>query len=257
MLPEAGTVPAVAELLLLLGAALVDTVPVEALVPAVSLESGVALAALDAAPPLPPPPPTDCANTPAEFAPCVAIVPVLVTATVPAFPPPPPLPPRPNEAAALPPASAVLLAAPPVPPPPPIDCANTPSDCVPVVAMLPLLTTETAPPSPPTAPDPPRLTEAELLPPVAFELLEPPLPPPPPTDCANTPLDRSPVVLIAATVATLTVLPLPPSPPAPPMLSDAPMPLSAPDWFAGVLLLENFCAADTVALPAVLPTKPV
>ncbi|MPS30739.1 hypothetical protein E2I21_28400 [Alcaligenaceae bacterium SAGV5] len=120
-----------------------------------------------------------------------------------------------------------------------------------------MFTTATVPPSPPTEPEPPRLTEAELLPPVAFELLEPPLPPPPPTDCANTPLDRSPRVLIAATVATLTAPPLPPRPPAPPMLNDAPTPLSAPDWFAGVLLLGNFCAADTVALPTVLPTKPV
>ena len=131
-------------------------------------------------------------------------------------------------------------------------------DCEPAVLMLLLLVTDTVDEFPPLAPEPPRLIDAALLPPLAFDVLAPPLPPPPPTDCAKMPLDRSPAVLIAAALLTLTALPLPPSPAAPPMLSDAPTPLSS---CSGVLSPpdadENLAAAETVALPTVLPTRPV
>ena len=83
-------------------------------------------------PPLPPPPPIDCALIPSEFAPCVEITPELVTSTAPAKPPVPPDPPTdtapdpatPPDAPDRPPA----IENPPLPPPPPIDCALMPTE---------------------------------------------------------------------------------------------------------------------------------
>ena len=47
-------------------------------------------------PPLPPPPPMDCAMTPCEFAPVVRVAPVRVSPTMSASPPAPPNPPTPT-----------------------------------------------------------------------------------------------------------------------------------------------------------------
>ena len=92
-----------------------------------------ALAVLTLLPPEPPPPPTDWANRPVELAPEVAMLPLLVTVTVPVVPPAPPTPPREsdNENGALVAETAVeaeLELDPPLPPPPPTDWANRPMD---------------------------------------------------------------------------------------------------------------------------------
>jgi hypothetical protein len=78
---------------------------------------------LTAIPPLPPPPPTDCARIPVDEFPVVVINAALSTSTVEALPPLPPAPPR-ATFALIKLELALALAAtviPPLPPPPPID----------------------------------------------------------------------------------------------------------------------------------------
>src|SRR6185437_4286651 len=90
-----------------------------------------------ALPPLPPPPPIDCANMPFEAPPNVTIPPVCVTVTLPATLPSPPLPPTEAPTCTFVSSSPngltdPLKANPSLPPPPPIDCANMPSEPLPV-----------------------------------------------------------------------------------------------------------------------------
>ena len=78
-------------------------------------------------PPLPPPPPTDCAKIPYDCAPLVLIVELAVllfTVTLPPVPPPAPDPPIESAILDLPPFAEVLFVEPPLPPPPPTDCAK-------------------------------------------------------------------------------------------------------------------------------------
>ncbi len=90
--------------------------------------------------------------------------------------------------------------------------------------MFPPAVTVTAPPAPPPPPAPPRPIEPPSEPAIA----SPPRPPPPPIDWANTPSDRSPVVVVAepssrwkpvtgsTAVFTVTAPPAPPPPALPP-----------------------------------------
>src|SRR5579872_4100917 len=74
-------------------------------------------------PPLPPPPPSDCATIPNDESPSVKILPVLLTLTKFADPPSPPPPPSDTAPAAVP-DKAPATENPPLPPLPPIDCAT-------------------------------------------------------------------------------------------------------------------------------------
>ena len=86
-------------------------------------------------PPLPPPPPIDCARMPFAPSPCVAMLSTLVTLTVEPLPAAPPKPPTLTAIAALAlvPAIETLPEKPPAPPPPPTDCAKMPVASAPVV----------------------------------------------------------------------------------------------------------------------------
>src|SRR5579863_1080799 len=174
-------------------------------------------------PPSPPPPPIDCAITPAACKPAVVICPRFSTSTVDALPAVPPAPPTPicPLSAVLPPPEISIA---PLPPPPPIDCANTPVEKLPLVAISEPLLTLTAPPLPPVPPSPP-IAKVNAG---AFETTplaaKPPLPPPPPIDCAMMPSERMPVVLMIVFEAvmplvTVTAKPAPPPPPVPPIAS--------------------------------------
>ena len=107
-----------------------------------------------ATPPLPPPPPIDCAKMPSEFVPVRTVTAELITTL----------------------SASMKL--------------KYRVDCVPVV-ISPLLTTLTAPLLLPAPPAPP--TEADIcfasLPLIDPAILRPPLPPPPPIDCASMPID--------------------------------------------------------------------
>ena len=181
-------------------------------------------------PPLPPPPPIDCANRPTELSFVVRMVPVLPRWTLPPVPPEPPVPPSAMDAARLllPTVMVPETAKPPLPPPPPSDCARTPSDCVPVVVILPVESTETPPPRPPVPPPPPIDRPSAPYCEPATEAEKPPLPPPPPTDCASMPFDMVPPVRMLPLLVSRTTPPLPPMAPLPPKASDA-APYCAPE----------------------------
>ena len=113
-------------------------------------------------PPLPPPPPIDCAAMPGDCMPSVVIAPLLVTNAPLALPPVPPVPPMPMAAVAL--AVGVKFtepetAKPPLPPLPPTDWARMPVERSPAVLTVPPDDTVTLapvlpdPPLPPTAPE--------------------------------------------------------------------------------------------------------
>src|SRR5262245_41939833 len=122
--------------------------------------SGPAIAPATLKPPLPPPPPIDCARTPTELSPTVVVMPERVTVTSLPAPPAPPKPPtdpvidpffsleKSNDPAAL---------KPPLPPPPPTDCAITPAEFARCVSIFPVTVAVTVPASPPPPPNPPRL----------------------------------------------------------------------------------------------------
>ena len=90
------------------------------------------------------------------------------------------------------------------PPPPPTLCARMPTEAVPLVVMLALLSTEIVPPLPPEAL--PSFSEVEI-----GAVL---LPPPPPTDCAKMPAEELALVMMvpdeSAVIVTLPPLPAPP-----------------------------------------------
>ncbi|MPS30731.1 hypothetical protein E2I21_28360 [Alcaligenaceae bacterium SAGV5] len=96
------------------------------------------------------------------------------------------------------------------------------------VMIVPDIITVTWPALPPAAPLPPTATDAEALEELPLDAealnatLSPPLPPPPPIDCARTPTDRWPDVVMPPVVVTLTELPAWPVPPLPPLAPEAP-----------------------------------
>src|SRR6185503_5139891 len=115
--------------------------PVPALPPRPTLAAPLPVPAADPAtvtlkPPLPPPPPTDCATMADEFDWAVCTLLRTVRSTLEPLPPPAPLPPSPTPTAPLPvpaPEPATETSKPPLPPPPPTDCARMPPDLEPSV----------------------------------------------------------------------------------------------------------------------------
>src|SRR6185312_8607339 len=113
-------------------------------------------------PPLPPPPPIDCAIMAVDDAPSVMTEPLLVTLTT---PPAPPLPPWPPTLLTVPLPEFELepeIEKPPLPPPPPIDWARMPMELAPKLWIEPAASLFTvtwlpAPPPPPPPPVPPTL----------------------------------------------------------------------------------------------------
>ncbi len=113
-------------------------------------------------PPLPPPPPTDCAWMPLALSPAVVILPAEARSTLPAALPVPPVPPTVTPTAfELPAASDPEK--PPLPPPPPTDCANSPTLLVPNVETSPVLRRWTLPAVAPAPPPPPSAIAAAPL----------------------------------------------------------------------------------------------
>ena len=151
----------------------------------------------DEKPPLPPPPPIDCAMMPFEFVALVVIEPVLVDVDGACRLPPPracrrsetrtprrePMRQRDREAAIAAAAADRLRE----------DAVG--AEC-PTVVMLPVLSATERVPAVAAGRRRRRRGEADAEPPVAEvtepETLKPPLPPPPPTDCAEMPLEVSP-----------------------------------------------------------------
>ncbi|ARM31393.1 hypothetical protein B9H02_08920 [Prosthecochloris sp. HL-130-GSB] len=134
---------------------------------------------------LPPPPPILCATMPLEKTPLVCTLPEFCTSTREPFPPFPLLPPKDTRPVVLP-----LL-----PPPPPILCAMIPSENIPSVERIPLLSTETSSASPPALPEELNVTNPVVV---------PALPPPPPIDWAIMPLEISPLVAMLPALLMLT-----------------------------------------------------
>ena len=197
-----------------------------------------------AEPPLPPPPPTDCARTPKDAAPAVrTLAPAaVVTCTVPPTLPSPPAPPMDTKPELL----------PPLPPPPPTDWARTPKLFAPWVKRADPASrlTVTVPDLPPPPPAP--------APSDTSPLSDPPVPPAPPMDWARIACESRPLVLIVPEFVTVTAFPFPPglpdaaSPTTP--LVDPPLPPLPPsDWammpwcsFPMVLIVPLF---TTVVVP--------
>ncbi|VCU72634.1 hypothetical protein PIGHUM_04736 [Pigmentiphaga humi] len=123
------------------------------------------------------------------------------------------------------------------------------------VTIAPDIITVTWPALPPAAPLPPTATEAEPLEELPLDAaalnatLSPPLPPAPPIDCARTPTDRRPLVVMPPVVVTLTELPACPVPPLPPLAPAAPT-----DTFDAGLPAD---AVPVMADPPLPPLPPI
>ena len=147
---------------------------------------------------MPPPPPTDCAATPADIGLLLMMVPALVMATAPA---PPLLAPALTEPsvtveAAL--AGALLPTIPTASNPPPVamDCARIAGASTLVVVTEAMFHRLTPPAAPVALPAPPRVMTEALVPPLASMSVAMATPPPPVMDCASSPTEAIPAVLI-------------------------------------------------------------